>query len=33
MLAVLREHGEHAESRDGNVVIVALPAHGAVCPS
>ena len=32
MLAVLREHGEHAESRDANVVIVTLPAHAAVCP-
>jgi GNAT superfamily N-acetyltransferase len=26
MLAVLREHGEHAESREGGIVIVTLPA-------
>ena len=26
MLAVLREHGEHGESRDGGVVTVTLPA-------
>jgi RimJ/RimL family protein N-acetyltransferase len=28
MLAVLREHGEHAEHRDGNVVTVTLPVPG-----
>jgi|GEM_PF-4401875 len=26
MLAVLREHGEHGESRDGGIVSVELPA-------
>lgn len=32
MLAVLREHGQHAESRHGNVVIVTLPVGGTVAP-
>jgi RimJ/RimL family protein N-acetyltransferase len=28
MLAVLREHGEHVESRDGGVVVVRIAAEG-----
>jgi GNAT superfamily N-acetyltransferase len=33
MLAVLREHGEHSESRDDGVVIVTIAAPAAGAPS
>ncbi|MCW3040169.1 MAG: hypothetical protein JWM31_2074, partial [Solirubrobacterales bacterium] len=33
MLAVLREHGEHHETRDGGVVSVSVPVPAAAPPA